>query len=135
MTERRYFTVTHKNATYNETQHTWEIDFPHDFYISANPEKKVVILGIYYLSGLNEAGYDNWVSLHSKTLANGKPQEVNNYITLAQYPAPNWTKDYSIRTHEQKFEFEFRFVSTGFNKRAYFDEISDQFIIEMELIY
>lgn len=135
MTERRYFTVSNINATYNSTKHMWEIDLPHDFYISRHPDKRIVILGIYYSSTLSTAGYDNWVSLHSPTLANGKPQELNNYITLAQYPSPNWTKSYPIRNREQKFEFDFRFVSAGFVKRVEFDEMSDEFIIEMELIY
>lgn len=136
MTERRYFNVSNGNAKYNETTAMWEIDFPDEFYRSANPNKCVTILGVYYWGDLvGELNPSDWVSLHSPTLANGKPQEMNNYITLAQYPAANWTKRYTIGSREQKMIFDFRYRSEGFKKGEPSRELFDQFIIEMELFY
>ena len=136
MTERRYFNVSNGNAKYNEITAMWEIDFPDEFYRSANPNKCVTILGVYYWGDLvGELHPSDWVALHSPTLANGKPQELNNFITLAQYPAANWTKRYTISTREQKLIFDFRFRSESFNKGDPARELFDQFILELELYY
>ena len=135
MTQRRYFNVANKNCRYNESAEMWEIDFPHEFYTSSNPDKKIIILGAFYWGDLNPLDYNEWVSLHSPTIANGKPQELNNYITMCQYPSANWTKEYKIGTYEKTLQFDFRKRSEGYQKRGWAVEIADQFVLELELIY
>ena len=131
---RRYLNITAKNSFYNEVTGLYEIDFPIEFIRSSN-EKRIIVLGVFYLGNIKAVDPDDWVSLHSPTLANGTPQEIDNYITMAQYPSANWVKEYKIDTKDQKFLFEFRHLSDGFNKQSVAKAMTEQFVIELELIW
>lgn len=135
--KRRYFTIASgiDNCQYNTTTWMWEVPFPEDFYLSTHPNKHVVVLGVYYWGNISQADSNDWVGFHSPTLCNGKPSDINYFITLSQYPASNWSKEYPISTQEKILQFDFRFRSKAFKKDYYSREIIDQFIIEMELFY